>query len=63
MGQTHPLRFLQHSSVVIGASTGGIGFLVIGVVAAGAGIVGGYWGGEAGAYFGDVIGEEVNNIL
>ena len=51
------------ATVVIGASTGGIGFLVIGVVAAGAGIAGGYWGGEAGAFFGERLGDKVNNIL
>ena len=51
------------ATVVIGASTGGIGFLVIGVVAAGAGLAGGYYGGEAGAFFGERLGDKVNNIL
>lgn len=51
------------ATVVIGASTGGVGFLVIGVVAAGAGIAGGYWGGEAGAFFGERLVDKVNNIL
>lgn len=45
------------ATVVIGASTGGIGFLVIGAVAAGAGVAGGYWGGEAGSMLADVINE------
>ena len=40
-----------------------IGFLVIEAVAVSAGVAGGYWGGELGVYFGDVVGDKVNNIL
>lgn len=30
---------------------------------AGAGLAGGYWGGEAGAFFGERLEDKVNNIL
>lgn len=45
------------ATVLIGASTGGVGLIVIGVVAAGGGLAGGYWGGEAGSMLADVINE------
>ena len=39
-----------------------IGLIVIGVVAAGGGVAGGYWGGEAGAFFGERLGDKVNSL-
>lgn len=50
------------ATVLIGASTGGVGLIVIGVVAAGGGVAGGYWGGEAGAFFGERLGDKVNSL-
>ena len=51
------------ATAVIGAGTGGIGLIVIGVVAAGSGVAEGILGSEFGGFAGDVIGDEVNKLL
>lgn len=40
-----------------GIGTGGIGFLVVGVIAAGAGLAGGYYGGKGGEKLADLFNE------
>ena len=43
------------AATIFGAGTGGVGFIVIGVIAAGAGVVGSYYGGKGGAELADLI--------
>ena len=43
------------AATAFGIGTGGVGFLVVGVVAAGAGLAGGYWGSVGGAELADLI--------
>lgn len=48
------------AATAFGLGTGGLGFIVVGVVAAGAGLVGGHYGGIAGQSAGIWIGDQVD---
>lgn len=47
------------AATVFGIGTGGIGFVIIGVCAAGAGVIGGVYGGKAGGMLADKINERI----